>query len=262
MTTTQADKAERFRALHRRPGAFVIANPWDVGSAVLLAGAGFEALATSSGASAGARGRKDGEMLRDDAVQHAREVAAAVDIPVSGDFENGFGDSPADVADAIRLAAGAGLVGASIEDYTGDKSRPFYDLDAATARIAAAAEAARALPFPFMLTARCEYFLRGNTSLDDTIARLRAYAAAGADVLFAPALPDLDAVRAVCAALDKPFNFMCGIPGKSFSVASLEAAGVKRISVATSLYRAAMKAVRVAADEIRSSGTFGYIDRL
>jgi 2-methylisocitrate lyase-like PEP mutase family enzyme len=262
MTSTQADKAARFRALHQRPGAFVIANPWDAGSARLLEGAGFEALATSSGASAGARGRKDGEMSRDDVVRHAREIASAVDLPVSGDFENGFGDAPADVAEAIRLAADTGLVGASIEDFTGDKDRPFYDLAAATARIAAAAEASRALAFPFMLTARCEYFLRGNANLDDTIARLRAYEAAGADVLFAPALPDLDAVRAVCSALAKPFSFMCGIPGKSFSVAALEAAGVKRISVATSLYRAAMKGAREAADEILSTGTFGYIDRL
>jgi 2-methylisocitrate lyase-like PEP mutase family enzyme len=262
MTLSQADKATRFRALHQRSGAFVIANPWDVGSAVLLAGLGFEALATSSGASAAAHGKKDGELGRDAVLRHAREIVQAVELPVSGDFENGFGDSPAHVAETIRMAAETGLVGASIEDFTGDKSRPFYELAHATERIAAAAEAARALPFAFTLTARSENFLRGNASLDDTIARLRAYEAAGADVLFAPGLPDLEAVRTVCAALSKPFNFMCGMPGKSFSVAALEAAGVKRISVATSLYRAAMKAVREAATEIRSSGTFGYIDRL
>ena len=195
-------------------------------------------------------------------LQHAREIVAAVDLPVSGDFENGFGDSPEVVAETIRLAAQAGLVGASIEDFTGDPSRPFYSVAEASERIAAAAEAARALPFAFTLTARSENFLRGNADLDDTIARLRAYEAAGADVLFAPGLPDLDAVRAVCDALKKPFNFMCGMPGKSFPVAALEAAGVKRISTATSFHRAAMKALREAASEIRTHGTFGYIDRL
>jgi 2-methylisocitrate lyase-like PEP mutase family enzyme len=262
MTPFQADRATAFRSLHQRFGAFVIANPWDAGSAKLLAGLGFEALATSSGASAGARGKKDGELTRDEALRHAREIVEAVELPVSGDLENGFANSPADVAETIRLAAQAGLVGASIEDFTGDKSRPFYDLALASERIAAAAQAARSLPFAFTLTARCENFLRGHADLDDTIARLRAYEAAGADVLFAPGLPDLAAVRTVCAALAKPFNFMCGMPGRSFSVAELEAAGVKRISVATSLYRVAMKAVREAATEIRSNGTFGYIDRL
>ena len=263
MTLSQAEKAAQFRSLHERPGAFVIANPWDAGSARLLAGLGFEALATSSGASAAARGRKDGELSREEALRHVRDIVAATDLPVSADFENGFGDSPAHVADTIRLAGEAGLVGASIEDFTGDKSRPFYDLGLATERIAAAAAAARALPFAsFTLTARAENFLRGNADLDDTIARLRAYEAAGADVLFAPGLPDLDAVRTVCAALAKPLNFMAGMPGKSFSVAALEAVGVKRISLATSLYRAAMKAVRDAATEIRSAGTFGYVDRL
>jgi 2-methylisocitrate lyase-like PEP mutase family enzyme len=263
MTRSQAEKAAQFRSLHERPGAFVIANPWDAGSARLLAGLGFEALATSSGASAAARGRKDGELSREEALCHVRDIVAATDLPVSADFENGFGDSPAHVAETIRLAGQAGLVGASIEDFTGDKSRPFYDLGLATERIAAAAAAARALPFAsFTLTARAENFLRGNADLDDTIARLRAYEAAGADVLFAPGLPDLDAVRTVCAALAKPLNFMAGMPGKSFSVAALEAVGVKRISLATSLYRAAMKAVRDAATEIRSAGTFGYVDRL
>lgn len=262
MPLSQADKAAQFRALHERPGAFVIANPWDAGSAQLLAGLGFEALATSSGASAAARGRKDGQLTRDEALQHAREVVAATDLPVSGDFENGFGDAPAHVAETIRLAAEAGLVGASIEDYTGDKARPFYALDAAVDRIAAAAQTARSLDFPFTLTARSENFLRGNADLGDTIARLKAYEAAGADVLFAPGLPDLEAVRTVCAALGKPLNFMAGIPGKSFSVAALAAAGVKRISLATSLYRTAMAAVRAAASEVRTTGTFGYVDRL
>ena len=262
MTNSQADKAARFRALHERPGAFVIANPWDAGSASLLAGLGFEALATSSGASAAVLGRKDGQLSRDEALAHAREIVAATELPVSADLENGFGEAPAYVAETIRLAAGTGLVGGSIEDFTGDKSRPFYDLGLASERIAAAAEAARGLGFAFTLTARAENFLRGNPDLEDTIARLKAYEAAGADVLFAPALPDLAAVRAVCAALAKPFSFMVGIPGKSFSVAVLADAGVKRISMGTSLYRAAMGAVRDAANEVRSAGSFGFIDRL
>ena len=259
---TQADKAAAFRALHARPGAFVIANPWDAGSARMLAELGFEALATSSGASAGVRGRKDGQLTRDEALGHARDVVAATDLPVAADLENGFGESPAQVAETIRLAAEAGLVGGSIEDFTGDKANPFYDLGLAVERIAAAAEAARALPFPFTLTARCEHFLRGHADLDATIRRLQAYERAGADVLFAPALPDLESIRTVCAALAKPLNFMAGIPGKSFSVEALAAVGVKRISLATSLYRAAMKAAREAAAEVRGSGSFGYIDRL
>jgi 2-methylisocitrate lyase-like PEP mutase family enzyme len=262
MTPTQSEKGQRFRALHEGPGAFLLANAWDAGSAKLLASLGFEALATSSGASAGARGRKDGELTRDEAIAHGREIAAATDLPVSADLENGFGDAPADAAQTIRLAAAAGLVGGSIEDYAGSRTGLLYDSALAAERVAAAAAAARSLGFPFTLTARAENFLRGKPDLEDTIARLRAYEAAGADVLFAPGLPDLDAVRAVCAALKKPFSFMAGIPGKSFSVAELEAAGVKRISVATSLYRAAMKAVREAATEIRTAGTFGYIDRL
>ena len=260
--SSRAEKAARFRALHQGPGAFLIGNAWDAGSARILAGLGFPALATSSGASAAVRGRKDGQLSRDEALAHAREIVAATDLPVAGDLENGFGESPAQVAETIRLAAAAGLVGGSIEDFTGDKAHPFYALDLAVQRIAAAAAAARALPFPFTLTARCEHFLRGHADLAATIARLQAYEAAGADVLFAPALPDLESVRAVCAALKKPLNFMAGIPGKSFSVAALEGAGVKRISLATSLYRAAMKAAREAATEVRSTGSFGYIDRL
>jgi 2-methylisocitrate lyase-like PEP mutase family enzyme len=259
---SQADKAATFRALHQRAGAFVIPNPWDAGSARMLAELGFEALATSSGASAAVRGRKDGQLTRDEALAHAREVVAATGLPVAGDLENGFAESPEQVAETIRLAAAAGLVGGSIEDFTGDKARPFYEPELAARRIAAAVAAARALPFPFTLTARCEHFLRGRADLGATIAQLQAYEAAGADVLFAPALPDLDSVRAVCAALKKPLNFMAGIPGKSFSVAALEGVGVRRISLATSLYRAAMKAARDAATEVRETGGFGYIDRL
>jgi 2-methylisocitrate lyase-like PEP mutase family enzyme len=260
MTISQGDKAARFRALHEGPGAFVIPNPWDAGSARVLAGLGFAALATSSGASAGILGRRDGKVTRREALAHAGAIVAATDLPVSADLEKGFGDSPAVAAETIRLAAEVGLVGGSIEDATGDPARPLYDIGLATERVAAAVEAARVLPFPFVLTARAENFLRGNPSLDDTIARLKAFERAGADVLFAPGLPDLAAVRAVCAAVSRPVNFMVGIKGKSFTVADLEAAGVRRISLATSLYRMAMTGLLVAAREVKDKGTFAYLD--
>jgi 2-methylisocitrate lyase-like PEP mutase family enzyme len=186
----------------------------------------------------------------------------ATDLPVSADLEKGFGDAPSEAAETIRLAAEAGLVGGSIEDATGDPARPFYDIGQATERVAAAVEAARALAFPFTLTARAENFIRGNPSLDDTIARLQAFDRAGADVLFAPGLPDLAAVRAVCTAVSKPFNFMVGIKGRSFTVAELEAAGVKRISVGSSFYRAAMTGLIDAAREVKEHGTFGYVDHM
>lgn len=261
-TTTQADRALAFQSLHRRNGAFVIANVWDAGSARIMAGLGFEALATSSGASANTLGRLDGNVTLDEAVTQIRSIAGATDLPLSGDLEKGFGDSPEAAAHTIRLAAEAGLVGGSIEDATGDRSRPIFDFGLAVERMAAAAAAARSLPFPFTLTGRCENFLHGRADLDDTIRRLQAYEKAGADVLFAPLLPDLAAVRAVCSAVSRPVNFMVGVPGKSFSRAELEAAGVKRISLATSLYRAAMSGLVAAASEIRDQGTFGYVERL
>lgn len=262
MTANQKDRALAFQALHRRPGAFVIANVWDAGSARVLAGLGFEAIATSSGASANTLGRLDGNVTRDEALSQIRSIAAATDLPLSGDLEKGFGDAPEAAAETIRLGAAAGLVGGSIEDASGDRNKPIYDIGHATERVAAAVQAARALPFAFTLTARCENFLRGNPDLDDTIKRLQAYEQAGADVLFAPVLPDLAAVRAVCTAVSKPVNFMVGVPGKSFSAAELAAAGVKRISLATSLYRAAMSGLIEAAQEIKDKGTFGYLDRL
>jgi 2-methylisocitrate lyase-like PEP mutase family enzyme len=261
MAVTQSDKATRFRALHQGPAAFMIPNPWDAGSARILAGLGFQALATSSGASAGVLGRRDGTVTRDEALAQARSIVEAVDIPVSADLEKCFGDAPSVVAETIRLAAGVGLVGGSVEDATGDKDKPLYDIGQATERVAAAVQAARALSFPFTLTARTENFLRGNPSLDDTIKRLQAFEKAGADVLMAPGLPDLEAVRAVCAAVSKPVNFMAGIKGKSFTVAELAAAGVKRISVAGSLYRAAMTGLLDAARELKETGTFRYLDR-
>jgi 2-methylisocitrate lyase-like PEP mutase family enzyme len=205
-------------------------------------------------------GRRDGRVTRDEALAQARVICDATDLPVSADLEKGFGDAPEIVAETIRLAAEAGLVGCSIEDASGNQDAPIFELRQATERIAAAAAAARALPFPFTLTGRTENFLRGRLDLDDTIKRLKAYEAAGADALMAPGLPDLDSVRAVCAAIGKPFNFMVGIKGKSFTVAALTAAGVKRISLATSLYRAAMTGLLNAAKEVREHGTFAYID--
>lgn len=261
MSVSQAEKARKFRALHEAPGAFVIANPWDAGSARILAGLGFEALASSSGAKAGVLGKRDGRVTRDEALANARLIVNATDLPVAADLEKGFGDSPNDAAETIRQAAGVGLVGGSIEDATGTPDQPLFDIDTATARIKAAVDAARSLPVPFVLTARAEGFLRGKPDLGDVIKRLQAYEAAGADVLFAPGLPDLAAVKKVCGALRKPFNFMVGIKGKSFSKAELEAAGVKRISLATSLYRVAMTGLIDAATEVKEKGTFTYLDR-
>lgn len=255
---TQTEKAAAFRALHDAP--FVIANAWDAGSARILTGLGFKAIATSSGAAAGVLGRTDGHITRDEALAHSKQIVEATDLPVSADLENGFGHAPEFAAETIRLAAGIGLVGASIEDATGDAANPLYDPEVATARIAASVAAARAQAFPFTLTARAEGFLRGKPDLQDVIRRLQAFEAEGADVLMAPGLPDLDAVKAVCAALKKPLNFMAGIKGKSFTVATLADAGVKRISLATSLYRAAMTGLVDAAKEVQEHGTFGYLD--
>jgi 2-methylisocitrate lyase-like PEP mutase family enzyme len=261
VSVTQNEKAARFRALHDGPGAFVIPNPWDIGSTRILAGLGFQALATSSAASACAHGRRDHGLTRDEALGHARMIVDATDLPVSADLGKGFGDAPEVVAETIRLAAEVGLVGCTIEDATGNQASPLYDVRLAVERIAAAAQAVRALPFPFMLTARAHNFLYANSSLEDTISRLQSFEKAGADVLFAPGLPDLASVRAVCAAASKPFNFMAGIKGKSFSVRDLAAAGVRRISLATSLYRAAMSGFLDAAREVRETGQFGFLDR-
>src|SRR3989442_352448 len=260
MTASQHDKAARFRALHQAPGAFVIPNPWDAGSARILAGLGFQALATSSGAAAGVLGRRDGTVTREEALAHARAIVAAIDLPVSADLEKGFGDAPEAAAETIRHAAAVGLVGGSIEDATGDKNRPLYDIGHAIERVAAAAQAARALAFPFTLTARADNFLRGKPDLDDTITRLLAFEKAVADLLFSPRLADLAAVRAVCATVSEPVNFMVGIRCKSFTVAELATAGVRRISLATSLYRAAMRSLLSAAREVQDRGTFGYLD--
>jgi len=259
MPTALAEKALRFRKLHQGPGAFLIANAWDAGSARILAGLGFQALATSSGACAGTLGRRDGAVTRDEALAHARAIVMATDLPVSADLEKCFADAPEAAAETIRLAGEVGLAGGSIEDASGNKDKPIFDFEHAVERVAAAAEAARGLPF--VLTARSENFLRGRPDLDDTIRRLQAFEKAGADVLMAPGLPDLAAVRSVCAAVKKPVNFMAGIKGKSFTVPELEAAGVRRVSLATSLYRAAMSGLVDAAREVQGQGSFGYLER-
>jgi 2-methylisocitrate lyase-like PEP mutase family enzyme len=261
MGVTQGEKAIRFRALHAGPGILVIPNPWDVGSARILAGLGFQALATSSAASASALGKRDGRLSRDEALRHAKLIVDATDLPVSADLEKGFGDAPEVVAETVRLAAGVGLVGCTIEDATGDPDSPLYDFGLAVERIAAAAEAARSLPFPFIVTARAHNLLYADPCLDETISRLQAFEKAGANVLFAPGLPDLDAVRAVCQTVSKPVNFMVGIKGKSFSVEELAAAGVRRVSLATSLYRAAMTGLLDAAREVKDEGRFSFVDR-
>ena len=257
---TQAEKAERFDALHQGAEPFILANAFDAGSARILAGLGFEALATTSGGFAGTLGRCDGEVTRDEALDHARVVVDAVDLPVSADLENGFGHEPEEAAKTVSQAAEAGLVGCTIEDFTGDAERPFYDRELAAERIAAAAEAARSAGFRFTLTARSECFIRGLPDLDEVIARLQSFERAGADVLMAPALPDIEAVGAVCRAVSKPVNFMAGVAGKSFPATDLAAAGVRRISLATSLYRAAMSGVVAAATEAMEKGTFTYVD--
>jgi 2-methylisocitrate lyase-like PEP mutase family enzyme len=255
----QHELAAQFRALHES-GTFVIPNVWDGGSAAIAAGLGFKALATSSAACAAALGRLDGEITREEAIEHARLIVSLSPCPVAADLENGFGHAPATVVETIHLAAASGLVGCSIEDASGDPHDPIYEFKHAVERIAAAAEAAHALPFPFMLTARAENFLHGRTDLEDTLRRLQAFERAGADVLFAPGLPDLEALRSVCGALSRPVNFMVGIRGKSFSVAELAAAGVRRVSLSTSLYRAAMAGVAAAALEVKEHGTFAYLE--
>jgi 2-methylisocitrate lyase-like PEP mutase family enzyme len=262
VNAAQSDQAGRFRALHERAGAFVIPNVWDGASACVMAGLKFEALATSSSACANTLGRLDGQITREEALAHARVIVAASPLPVSADLEHGFGEAPAAVAETIRQAAAAGLVGGSIEDASGNPYAPIYDFGLAVERVTAAVEAARTLPFPFTLTARSENYLHGRADLDDTVRRLQAFERAGADVLFAPGLPDLAAVRTVCSAVGKPVNFMVGIRGRSFSVAELAAAGVRRISLSTSLYRAAISGLYAAAREVKQSGTFGYLETI
>lgn len=273
MSVSQIDKAKTFRALHKLPGAsgapveasgpgtFIIPNPWDAGSARVLAGLGFQALATTSSGFAFSLGRRDGAVTREEVLAHCRLIADVTDLPVAADLENCFGDDPKTVAETIRLAGATGIVGGSVEDFSGDDSAPIYNQSLAAERVAAAVEAARALPFPFTLTARAENFLHGRPNLNDTISRLQAFAKAGADVLFAPGLPDLEAIKAVCAAVaPHPVNVLVGIKGLSFSVADLNAAGVRRISLGGVLSRVALGALISAAQEMKE-GTFTFVDQ-
>jgi 2-methylisocitrate lyase-like PEP mutase family enzyme len=263
LRASQAEKAERFRALHAGPGAFVIPNPWDAGTARILAGLGFEALTTTSAGLAFALGRRDGAgvVTRDEALANAKAIADATDLPVAADLENGYGHTPAAAAETIRLAGEmAGLVGGSIEDATGDALHPIYDFQHAVERVAAAVEAARSLPFPFVLVGRSENFLHGRPDLDDTIRRLQAFEAAGADALYAPGLTKAEDIRTVCTSVSKPVNVVMGLKGASLSVAELAALGVRRISVGSALSRAAIGAFVQAAREIRERGTFAFAE--
>jgi 2-methylisocitrate lyase-like PEP mutase family enzyme len=259
----QITKAIAFQALQTRPGAFVIPNPWDAGTARILAALGFEALATTSAGLAFSLGRRDAEgaISRDETLANARMIVEATDLPVSADLEDGFGPRPEDAAETIRRAAEVGLVGGSIEDTTADPARPIHDFNLAVERMIAAVEAARALPFPFTLTARAENFQFSRPDLDDTIARLIAFETAGADVLYAPALPDISAIRKVCASVSRPVNVVVGLAGPKFTVAELAEAGVKRISLGATLARAALGAFVRAAREIAENGTFGFADQ-
>lgn len=258
MATDQQEKYERFKALHQRAGAFVMPNPWDAGTARILTAMGFEALATSSAGYAFSVGKRDSRavLTRTEVLENARTIVEATPLPVSADLEDGFGIMPETCAETIRLAIECGLVGGSIEDATGHADAPIYEMALAEERIAAAAEAAKGKPF--VLTARAENFLWDRHDLDDTIHRLQAYAAAGADVLYVPGLSDLRDIRTICEALDRPINVVMGTVAPSFSVAELSAAGVKRISVGGSFARAALGAMMRAAEEVLEHGTFTY----
>ena len=255
---TQQEKGTIFRALHERDGAFIIPNPWDIGTARLLALLGFEALATTSAGYAFSIGQRDNTVGRDKMMAHVREIAAATDLPVSADLENGFGDDPETIVETIGLAAAAGLAGCSIEDSTTNRDNPIYERERAAERIRAAAEAAHSLPFTFTLTARAENYLFGRNDLDDTIKRLQAYQEAGADVLYAPGLATRDDIAAVVSSLDRPVNVVMGLSGVQLSLAELAQIGVKRVSVGSVLSRVALGAFIRAAEEMRDHGTFNF----
>jgi len=258
---TYEEKAASFWALHKRPAIFVIPNAWDAGTARALAALGFEALATTSLGLANTLGRRDGidAISRDEVLENCRVVAAATDLPVHADLENCYADEPSVAAEMIRLAADAGVVAGSIEDATGDPRKPIYDFNLSVERVQAAAEMARSLPGPFMLTARAENFLRGSRDLDDTIRRLQAYVRAGADVLYAGGTPNLSSVRAMAAALAKPLNVGLGAIDASVTVAELEEAGARRVSTGGSMTRVAFTAILGAARELKEKGTATYL---
>jgi 2-methylisocitrate lyase-like PEP mutase family enzyme len=255
---TQADKGRMFRALHAREGAFIIPNPWDIGTARLLAKLGFEALATTSMGYAFSNGQRDNTVSREATMAYASAIAAATHLPVSADLENGFGDTPEAAAETIRLAAAAGVVGGSIEDSTGRPDDPIYEMNLATERVRAAAKAAQALPFSFTLTARAENYLHGRPDIGDTIRRLQAYQEAGADVLYAPGLATREDIAAVVSSVDRPVNVVMGLSGVQLSLSELTAIGVKRVSVGSALCRVALGAFLRAAREMRDHGTFTF----
>jgi 2-methylisocitrate lyase-like PEP mutase family enzyme len=259
--TSQAQKAAAFRALHERAGAFIVPNPWDAGTARLLAALGFEALATTSLGFASRLGRADGTgaVSREEVLAHCREIAGATPLPVTADLENCYAHEPRAAAEMIRLAAEAGVVGGSIEDATGDAAKPIYDFALAVERVQAAAEVARSLPFAFVFTARAENFLHGRPDLDDTIRRLQAFGKAGADVLYAPGLKDLDTIRSVVSSVSKPVNVVIGGLDAGISAAELARVGVKRISIGGALARRALGAMLAAGREMREKGTFTWM---
>ena len=258
---TQAEKAAHFQSLHYRPEPLVVANPWDAGTARILTSLGFEAFSTTSGGLAIALGRRDGtaSITRSEALANARSIVDATHLPVAADLENGYGHSPETAAETIRLAAEAGLVGGSIEDASGDSAYPIYDFNQAVERVTAAAEAARALPFPFMFVARAENYLHGRPDLDDTIRRLQAFEKAGAEVLYAPGLTRAEDIKTVCASVKKPVNVLAALKGAPhLSVAELAALGVRRISLGSAQSRAALTAFIQASREIKEKGTFTF----
>jgi 2-methylisocitrate lyase-like PEP mutase family enzyme len=258
--STQKEKGILFEALHHRETAFIIPNPWDIGTARLLAGLGFEALATTSAGYAFSIGRRDNTVGRDRMIAHIREIAGATDLPVSADLENGFGDDPETAAETIRLGAEAGLVGGSIEDSTTTRDDPIYEIEHAADRVRAAAEAVGSLGFPFMLTARAENYLFGRRNLDNTIKRLQAYQEAGANVLYAPGLTSGDEIAAVVSSVDRPVNVLMGMAGVKLTLDDLSSIGVKRVSVGSGLTRVALGAFLRAARAMKEHGTFSFAD--
>jgi 2-methylisocitrate lyase-like PEP mutase family enzyme len=260
---TQSEKAAIFQALHERKRPFVIGNPWDAGSARILTSLKYEALSTTSAGLAFSLGRKDGTaaVSRAEALANARSIVEATNLPVAADLENGYGHKPEDAAETVRLAAEVGLVGGSIEDATGDQADPIYEFEHAVERIAAAAEAAKALPFPFMLVARAENYLHGRPDLDDTIRRLQAFEKAGAPVLYAPGLTQPKDIQTICASVTKPVNVLMGLKGAPrLTVTELGELGVRRISIGSGFSRAALTAFLHAAREVVEDGTFVFAE--
>jgi 2-methylisocitrate lyase-like PEP mutase family enzyme len=260
--TERAQRGEQFRQLHAGGEILVLPNPWDIGTARLFANLGFQGLATTSAGLSFSLGRRDGDgaVSREETLEHVRTIVDATPLPVTADLENGFGESPEAVAHTVRLAGEIGLAGASIEDATYRPDHPIFARELAIERVHAAVEAARALPYPFTLTARSENFIRGRPDLDDTLSRLQAFEAAGADVLYAPGLPDESALRLACSSVAKPFNYVAGIGRTRFTLGELKEFGVRRVTIGTSFCRAALTAVVRAAREVLDRGSFNYVD--